>query len=196
MTKLKKIKEKRRALDKNYALELLKEHYEQIFKAYYNAIEKFNVEISQTSIEARTRLWSVLLNAKLIDSFIEQFPENWTKGKYGRIIFRWEEIQLLIKKLDSNNNPSYLPTLLSDSILSQEQASLFKNDERAKNEPILIFGYTKDKYGQLINPRIVYYDCGAKWTIEQSEIITKPVGEQPIVNINVVLKQKEEREAK
>ena len=196
IAKIMEIKEKRKRIDKEIALELLKEHIHGIFTAYYNAVNKFNTEIRQTIPEAWTRLWPALLNAKLTESFILQFPDNWLKGKYGRVIFRWEEVQLLIKKLDKNSKPSYIPTILSDAIVNQEQENLFKDDESAKEEPILIFGYTKDKFGQIINPRIIYYNEGVEWVINQEDIVFKPVAKDETEEINVSLKKQQEEERK
>lgn len=187
--------EKRKRIDKESALKLLNDHIRDIFSAYNNAVDKFNVEINQTDPVARTRLWAVLLNAKLTESFIHQFPENWKKGKYGRVIFRWEEVQLLIKKLNKNSKPSYIPTILSDSIINQEQQSLF-DDDSAKEEPILIFGYTKDSLGQIINPRIVYYNGKVEWVIDQEEFALRTAGKASTEEINVSLKQKEQGEKK
>lgn len=188
--------EKRKRIDKESALKLLNDHIRDIFSAYNKAVDKFNAEINQTIPEARTRLWAVLLNAKLTESFIRQFPENWTKGKYGRVIFRWEEVQLLIKKLNKNSKPSYIPTLLSDSIINQEQQSLFDEDEASKAEPILIFGYTKDSLGQIINPRIVYFNGKVEWVIDQEEFALRYAGKVSTEEINVSLKQKEQGEKK
>lgn len=184
--------EKRKRIDKESALYLLNEHIRDIFVAYYNAVDRFNYEINQTIPEARTRLWAVLLNSKLTEAFIQQFPENWKKGKYGRVIFRWEEVQLLIKKLNKNSKPSYIPTLLSDSIINQEQQDLFEGDETAKEEPILIFGYTKDALGQITNPRIVYFNGEVEWIIDQEEYALRASGKSVSEEINVSLKQKEQ----
>lgn len=188
--------EKRKRIDKESALELLNGHIRDIFSAYNSAVDKFNVEINQTIPEARTRLWAVLLNAKLTESFIHQFPENWKKGKYGRVIFRWEEVQLLIKKLNKNSKPSYIPTLLSDSIINQEQQSLFADDDASKEEPILIFGYTKDALGQITNPRIVYFNGKVEWVIDQEEFALRHEAAAPKEEINVTLKQKGQGEKK
>lgn len=182
--------EKRKRIDKESALKLLNDHIRDIFSAYNNAVDKFNEEINQTIPEARTRLWAALLNAKLTESFIHQFPGNWKKGKYGRVIFRWKEVQLLIKKLNRNSKPSYIPTMLSDSIVNQKQQSLFTDDDASKEEPILIFGYTKDAFGQIINPRIVYFNGKVEWVIGQEEFALRRTGTASKEEINVSLKQK------
>ena len=121
--------EKRKRITKNEVLELLKDCYKDIFKAYYVGLANYNEEVNMTIPEARTRLVGPLLNAKITESFILAFPENWSKGKYGRIIFRWNGVLMLIKKLDKNDKPSYIPTILSDSIVNQYQQSLFPGDE-------------------------------------------------------------------
>ena len=143
--KLKTKHEKRKRIDKKSALALLKDYISDIFDAYQKAVDKFNIEINQTIPEARTRLWAVLLNAKLTESFIRKFPDKWKIGKYGRVVFRWKGVQLLIKKLDNNSKPSYIPTILSDSIINQEQQTLFGEEDSYIEEPILIFGYSKDR---------------------------------------------------
>lgn len=195
-TKVKNKLEKRKFISKEDAHEILSEYYQELFRAYYSGIDKYNMEIQQTIPEARTRLDSTLLNAKLTESFILNFPDNWGRGKYGRIIFRWENIQMLIKKLDKNNKPSYIPTLLSGAIQEQLQLSLFE-DGSADQDAILIFGYTKDKYGQIVNPRIVYFDGEAKWIIYSDEIsMPKPAeAHKQIEEIAVTLKKEEKRKA-
>lgn len=195
VTKLRKKFEKRKRITKNEALELLKDCYEDIFKAYYNGLANYNEEVRMTIPEARTRLVGPLLNAKMTESFILAFPENWSKGKYGRIIFRWNGILMLIKKLDNNDRPSYIPTILSDAIVNQYQMSLFPGDD-AKEEPILIFGYTKDNLGQLVNPRIVLYDNVVQWTAYMEDGINMPKPDAGTQDIVVRLKKKDTGEKK
>lgn len=186
--------EKRKRIDKEEALSLLKEYQQELFQAYWDGIEKYNLEINQTIPEARVRLNSVLLNAKLTESFILHFPDRWTAGKYGRIIFRWDGLSMLIKKLDKNGKPSYIPTLLSDSIVSQLQQPLFE-DDAFKEDAILLFGYTKDRDGQIVNPRIVYYDNAPIWFIDKNDIVSKPVS-KGIHAEDVDVKLKEQKDQK
>lgn len=193
--KLLKKNEKRKRITKEEALELLKDCYEDIFKAYYNGLANYNEEVRMTIPEARTRLVGPLLNAKMTESFILTFPENWSKGKYGRIIFRWNGILMLIKKLNNNDRPSYIPTILSDAIVNQYQMPLFPDDE-GKEEPILIFGYTKDNLGQLVNPRIVLYDDAVQWTAYMEDGIKIPKPDTDTQDIVVRLKKKDTGEKK
>lgn len=186
--------EKRKRIDKEEALSLLKEYQQELFQAYWDGIERYNIEINQTIPEARVRLNSVLLNAKLTESFILHFPDRWTAGKYGRIIFRWDGLSMLIKKLNKNGKPSYIPTLLSDSIINQLQQPLFE-DDAFKEDAILIFGYTKDKDGQIVNPRIVYYDNAPLWIIDKNDLISKPAS-KGVLTEDVDVKLKEQKDQK
>lgn len=186
--------EKRKRIDKEEALSLLKEYQQELFQAYWDGIERYNIEINQTIPEARVRLNSVLLNAELTESFILHFPDRWTAGKYGRIIFRWDGLSMLIKKLNKNGKPSYIPTLLSDSIVNQLQQPLFE-DDAFKEDAILIFGYTKDKDGQIVNPRIVYYDNAPLWIIDKNDLISKPAS-KGVLTEDVDVKLKEQKDQK
>ena len=70
------------------------------------------------------------------------------------------------------------------------------NDDSAKEEPILIFGYTKDALGQITNPRIVYFNGQVEWVIDQEEFALRYAGKVSTEEINVSLKQKEQGEKK
>lgn len=161
----------RKRISKESALNVLKDYYEDLFVAFYEGLSKYNEEIQYTIPEARTRLEPALLHAKMTESFILHFPENYINGKYNRIIFRWDGIQMLIKKLNKHSKPLYIPTKLSDAIVNQEQMSLFKDGE-VDEDAILFFGYTKTKDGDLVNPRIVYYNQGVEWVADASDADT------------------------
>ncbi len=94
---------------------------------------------------------------------------------------------MLIKKLNKNSKPSYIPTILSDAITNQQQASLFDCEE-AKEDAVLLFGYTRNNHGELLNPRVVYYDNKVKWIADLDDVITKPMAE-PTEKPKVRLKQ-------
>lgn len=184
-TKLAKDFEKRRFLSKEDALMVLKDNFEELFLAYNGGIAHYNDVICSIRPEVRVRINSGILNACIAQSFMERFPDNWVKGKYGRIIFRWEGISMLIKKLNKDSKPSYIPTLLSEAISSQQQVPLFECDE-AKEDAILLFGYTKNVHGELLNPRIVYYENEVKWIADLGDVVTKPMvatAEEPVVRL-------------
>ncbi len=178
VTKEQKIFEKRRRISKKDALEVLNDYFQELFVAYNDGLECYNETIARFRPEVRVRMDPMVLNSSIAQSFMEHFPERWTVGKYGRIIFRWQGISMLIKKLDKNSKPSYIPTILSDAITTQRQAALFDCDE-AKEDAVLLFGYTKNRQGELLNPRIVYYDSEVKWIADLGDVVTKPVA-QPV----------------
>lgn len=186
-TKVQKIIEKRRRISKKDALEVLNDNFQELFVAYNDGLEHYNQVILELRPEVRVRIDSGILNACIAQSFMEHFPDKWTLGKYGRIIFRWEGISMLIKKLNKNSKPSYIPTMLSDAITTQQQVSLFDCEE-AKEDAILLFGYTKNGQGELLNPRIVYYDNEVKWIADLDDVVTKPA-EQPAEEPKVRLRQ-------
>lgn len=190
---LEQTNEKRRFLDKKDAEELLKPYLPDMFKAYEEGLSGYNNVIRQFNPLFTKKIDSGILNSMISGSFYEVFPDNLVKARYGRVIFRWEGVQIMIKKLNQSGKPSYVPTLLSESIMNQEQASLFKGDELAQSEPLLFFGYTKDKNGEIMNPRLVYYDGEVKWTIDgtTSGLVAETAQSE---EVEVRLKQQGERE--
>lgn len=188
MTKLEQKFEKRNLISKEDALEVLKGHYEELFLAYYEGLGFYNEEINKYPPEVRTRLDAPMLNSSIAAKFTQHFPDRWTVGKYGRVLFRWEGITMLIKKLNKHSKPSYIPTLLSEAIENQLQVPLF-DDEEAKRDCVLFFGYTKDRHGELVNPRIVLYDDGVQWVADQAEAKAKPTPQAETGDVVVRLKQ-------
>lgn len=191
--KIKNQVEKRKCISKEDALEVLRGYYQELFVAYYEGLDDYNKRIDVFSPSVRTRLDAPMLNACIADSFISHFPDHYEIGKYGRILFRWEGITMLIKKLDKGSKPSYIPTLLSDGIMNQLQIPLF-NDEEARQDALLMFGYTKDGHGQLVNPRIVLYDGDVKWIASRDDAEIKPV--QTTEHKSVTITLKKERKSK
>ena len=164
-----------------------------IMRIYKECINLYNVRIQEFIPEVRTRFDAVLFNTLLAQMFIQQFPDKYRKGRYGRLIFRWEGLQMIIKKLNSNNKPSYVPTILSDSIMNQMSIPLFEDDNAL--EPILIFGYSKDKYGTISNPRIVYYDGSPQWEINESDTTFFNTADK-VAKYEVTIRLKNERNIK
>ena len=69
---------------------------------------------------------------------------------------------------------------------------MFEGDDSAKAEPVLIFGYTKDKMGQLVDPRIVYFDNDVKWELTKDDVLMKPVTHDIVEDIEVLIKKRGE----
>ena len=64
-TKVQKIFEKRRRISKKDALEVLKDNFQELFVAYNNGLEHYNVVIQELRPEVRVRIDSGILNGSL-----------------------------------------------------------------------------------------------------------------------------------
>lgn len=162
----------------------LRESLEKLFIVFWNAVRNYEKEILQTPFEARCRGFEAsLLNSKLIQSVQSAFKDNWAFGKYKRFMLRINGYIMLFKKLDGKDMPMNIPTRFSSSIQNQEQGHLFDMYDDG-TEPILFFGYNKSRFGEIINPKLVYIDENkVKWTILEQDIFvaTTAMDVQPTV---------------
>lgn len=80
---------------------------------------------------------------------------------------------ILFKKLNRKNMPMHIDSKVYQAIENQMQGTLFaRNDDFI--EPILFFGYQKDKFGELQSPKLVYIDeFKFKWEITSADIAVR-----------------------
>jgi hypothetical protein len=170
-TFLKETNTKRRLASRVGCLCDLKEELPLFFDAYNEACESYNREIVSTPPESRCRGFEAsLLNSKLIQAFQKYFPRDWKYGKYRRFILNKKGYLVLIKKLDCKGRPMNIKTRIVESINFQMMGSLF-DERRCTEEPIVYFGYKKDKTGTIHQPQVVYIDESMiRWTIMESDI--------------------------
>jgi hypothetical protein len=144
---------------------------QEMFLAFYDALQMFDAEIRQTPPEARARAFEAsLLNSKMIQSIQKHFPKNWKFGKYKRFLLNIEGYTILFKKLNSKNKPMNVQTVHSTGIENQSQVSLFEGTHTSI-DPILIFGYKKNLVGKIHDPKLVYIDENeVRWTITENSI--------------------------
>lgn len=149
----------------------LKEVIPGLFKAYEDAVKQYNKEIVQTPPEARMRGFEAhLLNVKIVQAIQKYFSGDWKTGKYGRFMLCVKGYIIFFKKLNKNDMPMNIRTKMTDSIGNQLQGRLFQGDEDPV-APILFFGYKKNQFGELVDPKLVYIDENkVKWTIDKSTI--------------------------
>ncbi|OCB77973.1 hypothetical protein [Flavobacterium crassostreae] len=161
---------RRTAKDTECQIDLRKE-LPLIFNAFKNASSNFEKEVSQTPIEARGRGFEAsLLNSKMIHSIQTTFPNNWKYGKYKRFILRVNKYSILFKKLDNKNMPMNISTNFSSAISNQFTMSLF-DEGTTSIDPILFFGYKKDRLGNIVEPKLIYIDDNTlQWTITEDNI--------------------------
>lgn len=164
---------KRRIASRVGCLSDLKAELPLFFEAYRIACEDYNREVIQTTPESRCRGFEAsLLNSKLIHRFQKSFPDNWKYGRYKRFILNKNGYLFLIKKLDTKGKPMNIRTKLVENINSQLMSSLFQN-QNCTEDPILYFGYRKDKAGNIFQPQVVYIDENRiSWTIGENDIST------------------------
>lgn len=149
-----------------------------MFKAFHEAYELYESEITQTPPQARARGFEAsLLNSKMIQSIQKHFPAHWKFGKYKRFTLHTKGYIILFKKLDKYNKPMNIKTKSVEAISDQLTLPLF-DGANAVEEPILFFGYRKDNLGNIADPKLVYLDEGkVKWIVTLDDISTV----QPIV---------------
>lgn len=194
MTNINQNFEKRNSLSKEKCFERIKDHWFGMYNGYYNGVIRYNEVVREMKYsDIRRRVDSSILNYWISSCLRDEFPENYRKGKYGRVIFRFNGTQMLVKKLDKRSKPTYIKSMTTDAILNQNQLSLFE-DEEGIEEPILFFGYTKDEFGTVSDPRIVYYDNGVQWMITENDFKMKQIAiEQENTTVPVSLKTRERK---
>jgi len=164
----------------------LKNDLPKLFNAFHEAVKDFETEIAFTPQEARARgLEASLLNSKVLYRIQQQFPINWKFCKYKRFVLRIRGYNILVKMLNNKNMPMNIMTKNSEAINTQLSLPLFENFEVA--DPILYFGYKKNKLRFITDPKLVYIDEGkVHWTISESnvstlvETTTIPIQSQPL----------------
>ncbi|PXZ44930.1 hypothetical protein DMB45_00330 [Sanguibacteroides justesenii] len=162
---------KRKVISKKECLHDLESQLQTMFKAFSEAVKLFEQEIIITPIASRAKNFEAsYLNSKMMQCIQKYFPANWKFGKYKRFILRINGYNVLFKKLNSKDMPMNVKTVLSDAIANQLQYSLF-NDSPEVADPIVFFGYRKDKFGNIISPKLVYIDENhVKWVIDSADI--------------------------
>jgi hypothetical protein len=143
------------------------------FRAFSQAVSEFEKEIIMTPPEARARGFEAsMLNSKMIHSIQQNFKDGWKFGKYRRFILRVNGYNILFKKLNNRCMPMNIKTKNVMAISQQLSFPLF--DEYSEVvEPILFFGYRKDRIGNVIDPQLVYIDDNkARWNITEGEIMS------------------------
>lgn len=154
----------------------LKKELSLLFKAFNEAYSAYEKEIIQTPPEARARCFEAsLLNSKMIQSIQNNFPLNWKFGKYKRFTLRVNGYVILFKKLDKNDKPMNIKTNAVTAISQQLTIPLF-DDSTYVAEPILFFGYKKDKIGNIHDPKLIYLDEDkVRWMITEDDVdVTLP----------------------
>jgi hypothetical protein len=150
----------------------LKKELNSLFKVFFDAIGKASDALLMFSpiIRART------LEASIIQSFytealFEVFENKAFFGKYKRLILSVNGYLVMFKKLNSKGYPMNIKTINIQSILNQHRMLDLFADTDYNDDPILYFGYQKNKSGAYVNPQLIYIDNGrVQFSINESDI--------------------------
>lgn len=152
-------------------LELTKE-LNLLFKTFNSALTSTKEELLNFNIRFRSRT----LEASIMQSYFAEFlQENFGNkafyGKYKRLVLRANGYLILFKKLNGKGLPMNIKTINVQSILNQNQVLDLFADTDYNDEPILYFGYQKNRFGDYINPQLIYIDEGEiKFSINQNDM--------------------------
>lgn len=144
-----------------------------MYRAYNKGLKHYNESIKAWQPRLRSkRFESNALNESINLALIDAFPDNWMFGKYRRFILRIEDYLIFVKKLNKYDKPMNIKTQHVNTISNQLALPLFNNED-SYTEPILFFGYSKDKQGEICSPRMVYIDENlVKWAITENDVMT------------------------
>lgn len=143
-----------------------------LFRTFYSAVTSTKEELLNFNIRFRSRS----LEASIMQSFFAEFlQENFGNkafyGKYKRLIVRANGYLILFKKLNGKGLPMNIRTVNVQSILNQNQVLDLFADTDYNDEPILYFGYQKNRFGDYVNPQLIYIDEGEiKFSISQDNM--------------------------
>ncbi len=147
-----------------------------LFKSFKEVLEMTNDALLHFPPQYRSKvLEASVLQSKQAEKLSEVFGNKVKFGKYRRLILSLEGYIILFKKLSRNGFPMNIKTGNIQSILNQQQTLDLFNDTDYNDDPILYFGYQKDRFGQFINPQIVYIDeSEIVFTISESDFDIYP----------------------
>lgn len=183
----------------NCKLELSKELV-LLFKTFESALNSTNEDLLNFKVQFRSRT----LEASIMQSyFAEYLQANFANkafyGKYKRLILRTNGYLILFKKLNGKGYPMNIKTINVQSILNQNQVlDLFSNSDY-NDEPILYFGYQKNRFNEYVNPQLIYIDDNEiKFSISTNDVDSglyinkvndKPTGVSPTLKNNTNIKK-------
>lgn len=152
----------------------LKNEIQLLYKAYEEALTKSSSVLSMLPVHSRSRaLEASVIQSCFAESLIENFPEKAFFGKYRRLILRVNGYLILFKKLNKKGYPMNIKTINVQSILNQNQVLDLFSESDYNDEPILYFGYQKNRFGEYVNPQLIYIDEGeVKFSINETDVQT------------------------
>lgn len=150
----------------------LNEEIPQLFKSFKEAVDKTNEALFLFPPLSRSRtLEASIVQSCFAESLFLNFKDKAKLGKYKRLILNANGYLILFKKLDKKGYPMNIRTSNIQSILNQNQVLDLFSDSDYNDEPILYFGYQKNRFGEYVNPQLIYIDEGViKFSINLSDV--------------------------
>jgi hypothetical protein len=150
----------------------LKKDIQLLYKAYEEALIKTSKVLSIIPIHSRSRILEAsVIQSCFAESLMNNFPNKALYGRYRRLILRLKGYLILFKKLDKKGYPMNTKTKNVQSILNQNLTLDLFSESDYNDEPILYFGYQKNRIGEYVNPKLIYIDEGEiKFTIDEADI--------------------------
>lgn len=169
---------KRKLADLNTCKLELKKDLGTLFIIYEIALEKTNSVLAMIPPQSRSRtLEPSIMQSCFAEALFDHFDDKAFFGKYKRLILRIKGYVVLFKKLDKKGLPMNIKTGNIQSILNQHQTLDLFAESNYSEDPILYFGYKKNKFGEYFDPQLLYIDEGkVQFTISAQDLnITIPV---------------------
>lgn len=150
----------------------LKKDIQLLYKAYEEALIKTSKVLSIIPIHSRSRILEAsVIQSCFAESLMNNFPNKALYGRYRRLILRLKGYLILFKKLDKKGYPMNTKTKNVQSILNQNLTLDLFSESDYNDEPILYFGYQKNRIGEYVNPKLIYIDEEEiKFTIDEADI--------------------------
>lgn len=183
---------KRRLANYDGCIQDLKAILPDLFEVFNTAAEKTTEKLKDFRPEARSaNLEPNILQTCFAEELFSKFKFKASYGKFFRITLRSNGYIILFKKLTNRSKPMNILTKNVQNINNQKQSlSLFATDDSDyQDEPILFFGYKKNKLNKIIDPQLVYLDEGqVRFTVRESEVAI-PLTLEPEYEVPEILKE-------
>lgn len=180
---------KRRLITEDELKIELKSELLRLFKVFKKSVEMYNKSfLSQVIVGQMVRNFEAnCFNQCLVTNAFKEFPKGCAFGKYAKFSLRLSNGAIIqFKKLNGKGMPMNIKTINVDSINNQLALDLF--GDQNLYDPILYFGYKKDRIGQFIDPQIVYIDEGKiVFSMTEEQLNSLSTNDFDIVEDNNVL---------
>ncbi len=143
-----------------------------LFETFEEAMVKANKALAIFPTYSRSRtLEASVVQSCFAEVLVKNFEGKAFFGKYKRLVLQAKGYVILFKNLDNHGYPMNVKTVNVQSMLNQNQILDLFQDTDYNYDPIVFFGYQKNKFGQYVNPQLVYIDENQiSFTIELGDL--------------------------